>query len=463
MGIKERPERIALFIDLDNFVGFCSSLGLPIDLSLEINRLTELGKVTISRSYGDIYKLPISNVQKQELRKMLQNNLIQHEDIPYQNGYKNASDIRLVVDVLSTIYSNEDINLVAVVAADRDFIPLFTELKKIGKEIIGIGGSRDNTPELIVKSCDYFFYHEVLSGRSPSQIEDTVQEPSDITTKETLSDTAFVALSDKDIIKSDSNFTDNENHGEEALKLLIEALKVLETAGNSWNSGSSIISMMRRFKADFDYTAYGYKNFKQLCLRASAENLIEIDNQDGTSYRIHLRETSEINKELLTTSQLKTYQTSENGYKHLKDWYENKIRFRLPNHEQRESVYTKLIAVMKNFAVDEKMQLTALTDRVMEQIKDFNCQQAVCYKLIYSLYRANCFLCIQGPTINNPIVQALKYPSENCNFLDNKLIENALRLYKRDCQVDIDTVAWSEVFFETPEQSERIEEISRTI
>src|ERR1700741_4321054 len=127
--MKERADRIALFVDLENFVGFCLGIGLPIDLGPELSRLTELGKVAVRRSFGDIYKLPIPSDKKADLRKMLQNNLIQHEDIPHFNAFKNTSDIRLVIDALSTAYTNEDIDMVAVVASDRDYLPLFAKLR----------------------------------------------------------------------------------------------------------------------------------------------------------------------------------------------------------------------------------------------------------------------------------------------------------------------------------------------
>ena len=104
MGSKDRGDRIGLFIDLENFVGYCLGLGLPIDLAPELSRLTELGKVTVRHSFGDIYKLPMPNERKAEVRKMLQNNLVQHEDIPYQNAFKNTADIRLVIDALSMAY-----------------------------------------------------------------------------------------------------------------------------------------------------------------------------------------------------------------------------------------------------------------------------------------------------------------------------------------------------------------------
>lgn len=463
MGNRERPERIALFIDLENFVGFCLGLGLPIDLSSEFARLTELGKVSVRRSYGDIYKLPISNVQKLELRKMLQNNLIQHEDIPYQNEYKNSADIRLVIDALSTVYSNEDIDIVAVVASDRDYLPLFAKLREIGKEIIGIGGSRDNTPELYVKSCDYFFYHEVLSGRGPSTVPSTMMlEATDKSKSEPVS--ANASVESTDVVKSQpaDEFAETENHGEEALKLLVEALKALEATGNSLNSGSSVIAMMRRLKADFEYNAYGYKSFKQLCERASTEGLVDI-HQSGVTFNLRLREVAENSSDISITAQIQCEQAQEGGQEKLKKWFENKIRLSLPAHKNRKNVYLQLLLILKNFDPGEGIHLNVLTDRVMEGIKEFNYSQAVCYKLLYSLYRANCFLCTQGPTVNNPVIHALRIPDADYNYLDNKFIENALRLFKRECRSDIDPIAWSEVFFGTTTQVQRIVEISRAL
>ena len=69
-------DRIALFVDLENFVGFCLELGLPLDLSAEIKKLSEHGRISIRRSFGDIYKMPMEGRKRQELRKMLQSNLV---------------------------------------------------------------------------------------------------------------------------------------------------------------------------------------------------------------------------------------------------------------------------------------------------------------------------------------------------------------------------------------------------
>jgi uncharacterized LabA/DUF88 family protein len=445
METRKSSERIALFIDLENFVGCCSSLGLPIDLSFEINRLTETGKVTIRRSYGDIQKLPVPNHQKQEIRKMLQNNLIQHEDIPYQTEFKNSSDIRLVIDVISTVYSNEDINYVAVVAADRDYIPLFVKLREIGKETIGIGGSRDNTPDLIIKSCDRFFYHEELSGRSSIP---PVQQ-----TSEQL------------LIELAANNTQTEpvtnNSDQEAFKLLVEALKALETMGHSVVSPGNAISMIRRMKSDFDYHYYGYKTFNQLCLQAEAMGLINTEKH-GATYNIHLPEFIEINNEPSNTEQ-PLENTGENDCEQFKAWFERKTKIVLPSRDQRESIYAQLLIFMQDFKDEEGIKLSALSSVVSERIKTLNCTQQICYKLLFNLYRANCFHCSLGGDIQNPIICELIDIKVTSKSLDDKFIKNVLRLYRRECQIEIIPKTWSEVFFENMEESQRIEDILRSL
>ena len=62
-------KRIAMLIDLDNFVGFCLELGLPIDVKPIVEKLSEIGRVSFLYSFGDIYKFPVADSKKQEIRK----------------------------------------------------------------------------------------------------------------------------------------------------------------------------------------------------------------------------------------------------------------------------------------------------------------------------------------------------------------------------------------------------------
>jgi uncharacterized LabA/DUF88 family protein len=462
MAIKERPDRIALFIDLENFVGFCLGLGLPIDLTPELNRLTELGKVTVRRSFGDIYKLPIPNEQKSELRKMLQRNLVQHEDIPYQNAFKNAADIRLVIDALTLAYTNEDIDMVAVVASDRDYLPLYAKLCEIGKEIIGIGGSRDNTPELFVKACDYFFYHEVLTGRAASGLAADVihEEMAEPLLPLLTSSPQPGAPIGTDERRSDVAASSKANR-EEVVQLLLDAMQALESKGNSVHHGSGVSQMMRRLKADFDLSAYGYSSFKQLCERAAAAGLIIIEH-NGVAFNLRLNTAEETQQGSSMPLQVNGA-SGETTQAQLQRWLEGKIRVRLPSREERETIYHHLSAVMQQVDRETGVSLLDITERVRHEITNQESSQAVCYKVLYSLYRANCFSCSQGPTVFNPVIHEMRVDAGDHDLCDNRFIENNLRVYARECRAVIDPVAWSSVFFGTGAYAERIRDIARSL
>lgn len=104
---------------------------------------------------------------------MLQANLIRHEDIPYYNGYKNTSDIRLAIEAMSIAYTHPDINIFAIIANDRDYMPVFSKLKEIGKTIIGIGSTKTTVGELYRSACDIFYYHEDF-GKNENTVKKSI-------------------------------------------------------------------------------------------------------------------------------------------------------------------------------------------------------------------------------------------------------------------------------------------------
>jgi uncharacterized LabA/DUF88 family protein len=459
--MRERAERIALFVDLENFVGFCLGIGLPIDLGPELARLTELGKIAVRRSFGDIYKLPIPFDKKADLRKMLQNNLIQHEDIPHFNAFKNTSDIRLVIDALSTAYTNDDIDMVAVVASDRDYLPLFAKLREIGKEIVGIGGNRDNTPELYVKACDYFFYHEVLCGGGPTAAIESMSvgsEKSGLTPPAEGAVNAGLDLSGESLVHKPTR-TSMLDHSE-AIQLLVEALQVLEGSGLDLQSGAKVIQMMRRLKADFDLASYGYSSFKELCLEARELGRIEIE-QEGIIFNIRLAPPPIL---MESDQQLQLPEEIPQGTScmHLQEWLESKMRISLPSVENRYSIYRNLAQILKDSENADGVKLTELSAQVKANISNAKGFQDVCFKVLYCLYRANCFTCSPGETPYNPVVNGLR-DVESPEVLDAKFIENNLRIYHRECRVQIDGEGWSTVFFGSIEKADHIRDVARSL
>ncbi len=454
--MKGRPDRIALFIDLENFVGFCLGLGLPIDLAPELTRLTELGKISVRRSFGDIYKMPLTSAKMHELRKMLQKNLIQHEDIPHMNEFKNAADIRLVVDALSTAYTNDGIDMVAVVAYDRDYLPLFAKLREIGKEVIGITGSRDNTHDMYVKACDYFFYHEVLCGSAPSMAAmeqgNEAKMIEGMVTAE-LSDDVHPTLAEE---SGGSAMTTGSGQSE-AVQLLSDALQALEAQGATVHSGASVIQMMRRIRADFDLAGYGYDSFKHLCEHAAEAGRIKIEH-NGVVFNLRLAgKISSTGEEIQGHSA--SVQGQEEACLQLKEWLEQKMRIELPSHEKREKIYGKLTEIIAAVDSQEGIRIIELSRKIKDELAGA-LSQPVCYKILYCLYRANCFACSPGQSPYDPVVHAISCSDEPVE-LDRRFVENNLRIYARECRTPLDAKEWSKVFFGSESQADQLQELVR--
>lgn len=441
MKNKEHTEHIALFIDLDNFIGFCLGLGLPIDLSPEIERLTELGKIIIRRSFGDIYKVPLSDEQKVELRKMLQKNQIQHEDIPYQNNFKNSSDIRLAVETISTAFSNDNIDMFAIVAKDRDYLPLFSKLREMGKEIIGIAGNRDGTPDLYVKACDYFYYHEALT-------------------------TNILRPLDKDSSKSHTNFDVKESglmasnfNKDDAVKLLVEAMTALEAKGTSLMAGSIVIQMMRRLKPDFDFYTYGFSNFKELCEYAAAAKVIDIEHH-GVIFNLQFNDQAMKQNRKINSPSENSNKTVESSVDNLHKWFENKVRIQLPDFSQRKIIYEQLF---QDEIYKDGISLGDLSKKIQSKISKSKTVQDTCYKILYSLYRASCFSCSPGATPYDPIVRGINAPVNDYEALDIRFIKSNMKVYMHEHKTNADSASWSELFFGSKEKEDIIKEIMRSL
>lgn len=432
--MRTEQKRIALFIDLENFVGNCLGQGLSLNLAPEIDRLKEIGAITIRRSFGDIYKLPIPHEIKLELRKMLQNNLIQHEDIPYQTQYKNSADIRLVIEAISSAYTNQNIDIVAVVASDRDYMPLFAKLREIGVEVIGIGGSRDNTPDLYVRSCDVFWYHENLA--------------SGVSWLDHASQIAYQQANPENGHHEEIEAV--EPSLDEAHSLIVDAMRVLESTGGEL-SDIAVFHTVQRLNPDFDPATYGsyrgLNGFREICNVAAESNIITVN--DGVLGFTEARAIPDVNEP----------STDEDISKQLKGWLEGKLRTKLLSNDERLAVYRKLRSLEDIEC--EHCSLQRLNKEITNKLP--NIDEAACFKVLYALYRANAFNCSPGLSPMNPIVHSLREYHDDSSDYDKLFIQNALRVFQREHRTSPDPVAWSRIFFDTEAKAHFIREMVQTL
>jgi uncharacterized LabA/DUF88 family protein len=404
----EENDRIALFIDLDNFVGSCLDDDLAIDLKGEIKKLTEHGRISIRRSFGDIMKLPMSRDRKQDLRQMLQANLVLHEDIPHYNKYKNTSDIRLAIEALSVAYTYPDINLFAVVANDRDFMPLFSKLKEIGKTVIGIGSTKDSVGELYKSACDLFYYHENLCKTGLSA--------------------GIKALS--------GQASDEET---EVIQLLLETVE-FNAANAKKTLGSVIAPAMRARKPDLDFKHYSFSTFKGLCETAEKKGLISTEPHGG-DLNISCNE-SIVRKTFLPEQKedLKENNLKQVYQKFIQDVLKLKSEF--PDQGKRMLIYKKMDELLGESL--SGIPLKELSEEITKALDLKNEEQPSVYKIIYTLYRAQGFLAIRGDDNYNPTIQR---SIMDHNEMEMNLIRGLIRLFKKDRSgYAFNPQQWSEIF-----------------
>jgi hypothetical protein len=114
-----------------------------------IEELANYGEVNIRRAYGD-WKNPSLNGWNE---KLFDYSLEPIHQPPYTTS-KNASDIKMTVDIMKTMCQNSIVDYVALATSDSDFTPLVTEIKSQGIQVLGFG--EEKTCNVLQKACSEF-------------------------------------------------------------------------------------------------------------------------------------------------------------------------------------------------------------------------------------------------------------------------------------------------------------------
>ena len=134
-------KKVALFIDCENISH------KYIDVIIE--ELANYGEVNIRKAYGD-WKNPSLNGWNE---KLFDYSLEPIHQPPYTNT-KNASDIKMTVDIMKVMCQNSNLDIIAFATSDSDFTPLVTEIKSQGIQVIGFG--EEKTCNVLQKACSEF-------------------------------------------------------------------------------------------------------------------------------------------------------------------------------------------------------------------------------------------------------------------------------------------------------------------
>lgn len=150
------PEtRIALLIDADN--------SSAVHLAALLDELSQYGRVSIKRAYGDWTTSQLSGWKKH----LNEQAITPVQQFAYTTG-KNATDSALIIDAMDLLYSG-NVDAFALVSSDSDFTRLATRLRESGKTVYGLGLRK--TPAALVAAVDRFIYLELLGEETAPAAE----------------------------------------------------------------------------------------------------------------------------------------------------------------------------------------------------------------------------------------------------------------------------------------------------
>lgn len=235
---EDNNEIIGVFIDGDNI----SHKSIPVILQ----EIRNYGKIIINNVYCDWSSLEYSNLKQTSIENGI--TTIQCDKI---TG-KNSTDIKLMVDLMKTLYEINHISLYYIVTSDSDYRHVIPQIKMRNKKVHCIGSINSN--KSIQSICDLFTKIEVLVDYNNRMIK----KQSDITTE--LLNVPRYAKKNNAIKKNLScNKNSKSNFKKIDKKIVFEIQNVVEN-NKKLNLGALKTLLQRKYT--FDYREYGYNSMK---------------------------------------------------------------------------------------------------------------------------------------------------------------------------------------------------------
>lgn len=456
--------RLAVFIDIENFAGYCADMGVPVDIAPVLEHLSQHhGRIQIKRSFGDVSSLPGPAFNPYRIRRMLQAHQIDHLDIPHRpTSYsKNSADIRLVVEAVALIHQRPEITHIVVVSNDRDFIPLFNHAREHGKLVIGCGPRRANVNEDYRNACDVFVFHEdlvSLPGPAPAQPEAvmaSVAEPKQPSTEEATeeSEPHPVALMSDQAWQPSSYFaappvpepTDaplpsplplrvategglpKAAGQDESIDCLLAALRTIQAEGGM-PMASRVAVRMKELFPHFDVKKV-FGSFKQFCIEQEKSGLIVLSNREQANFTLaipphphqpesHPNGDVEADRHLLAK---------------YREWSFQKLKIPFPSPAVRARFYDILVLVLDDRPLRmDSLPLQELSRLCSIPLAEVTANPAdVAFRLCYGLYRGKAFRYYRTDSTFNPDIIGLAVEPQ---ALEDCIVNNTRASFIYDSQ-----------------------------
>ena len=114
-----------------------------------MNELASYGEINIRKAYGNWENNNLNGWKKKRFDYALES----INQPPYSTN-KNATDIKMTVDIMKILCQSNNISYVALATSDSDFTPLVTEIRSLGIQVIGFGETKTNN--ILQQACSEF-------------------------------------------------------------------------------------------------------------------------------------------------------------------------------------------------------------------------------------------------------------------------------------------------------------------
>jgi hypothetical protein len=224
--------RLALLIDADN-------LGAKY-LPIIIREASALGTITVKRVYGHFASNAMNSWQP-----LIHENALTPVHVPPAATGKNATDMKLAIEAMDLLHRRL-IEGFCIASSDSDFTTLASRIREEGVPVYGFGEQKAS--KAYVRSCDRFFYCDLLANESKGDAKTTETKHAALPTKDILS--AIDDLSGEEgwahlgavgkVLNERAPDFDPRNYGFKKLSLLIESMKSIEVRRGKTAGGSMI-------------------------------------------------------------------------------------------------------------------------------------------------------------------------------------------------------------------------------
>ena len=243
------PNRVAIFIDVDNMYILAQNSGLPFRLSLIIDRAREHGRIMSARAYADW-----TDDRIEPIRGDFRDNAIELVELLTSRAskeHKNTADIQLAVDALEMVFSPVRPEVVVIVGGDRDYVPLVQKLKRYGVFVMGIGVEA-GVSGVLSEACDSFIFYDDM----------------------------VPALAEEEKLASPVSLPQPV----EAFALMRRAIEAINSNGRV-PTGASVHEMMRLLSPAFNLERYK-RTFKALAQSAQDAGYVNLTELAGSDFSL---------------------------------------------------------------------------------------------------------------------------------------------------------------------------------